>query len=143
MYNFYMKVFITATFKNGENKVEIERLCSLINSTGFEAFCFIRDVENYSKMFNDPKELMIRAKEEIEKCDLLLIDLTNKPTGRAYEAGMAYAFGKKVITIIKKGTELKDTTRGISDSIIEYDNLEDIVEPLKIYYKKLANRSSD
>ncbi len=125
------KVFITASFKNGENKQEIEQLCALVKAGGFEDFCFIRDVENYQKVFNDPKELMLRAKVEISKCDFLLIDLTDKPTGRAYEAGIAYALNKKIIVILKKGTPIKDTTSGIADSIIEYENIEDIVPSLQ------------
>lgn len=125
------KIFITASFKDGKNKDEIEKLCSFVKQAGFEDFCFIRDVENYKKMFNDPKELMERAKEEIEKCDYLLIDLTNKPTGRAYEAGIAYALNKKIIVIIKTGTLVKDTTYGIAEAVIEYNNIEDIVPELK------------
>jgi nucleoside 2-deoxyribosyltransferase len=125
-----MKVFITASFKEAKNKYEIEYLCSLIKESGFEDFCFIRDVENYQKIFDDPKELMDRAKEEIEKSDVLLIDMTHKPTGRAIEAGIAFAQNKKIISIMQKGTKIKDTTRGISDAVIEYDEIKDIVNPL-------------
>jgi hypothetical protein len=39
-----MKVFITASFKDGKNRVDIEQLCSLVRKSGFEDFCFIRDV---------------------------------------------------------------------------------------------------
>lgn len=127
----FMKVFITASFKSGENKKEIERLCAIVKSAGFEDFCFIRDIENYQKVFDNPKELMLRARKEIENCNALLIDMTNKPTGRAIEAGIAHALNKKIILIMKKGTVIKDTSRGIADSVIEYDDLEDIVEPLK------------
>ena len=124
------RIFITASFQEGKNKDEIENLCSLVKSAGFEDFCFIRDVENYQKMFSDPVELMIRAKEEIMKSDYLLIDMTDKPTGRAIEAGMAYALGKKVVVIMKHGTQIKDTIRGISAAVIEYGKIEEIVDPL-------------
>jgi nucleoside 2-deoxyribosyltransferase len=90
-----MKIFITASFRNGENKEEIEHLCGLVKTAGFEDFCFIRDVENYKKAFDDPQELMQRAKDEIDKSDALLIDMTDKPTGRAIEAGIAFALNKK------------------------------------------------
>ncbi len=60
-----MKIFITASFKDGKNKDEIEHLCSLIKESGFQDFCFIRDVENYQKIFDNPKDLMIKAKEEM------------------------------------------------------------------------------
>lgn len=125
------RVFITASFKNGENRGEIEQLCSIVKQAGFNDFCFIRDIENYQKVFNDPRELIERATEEIQKSDFLLIDLTKKPTGRAIEAGIAYALGKKVIVIAQKGTPIKDTTKGIATAVIEYDKVENIVPGLK------------
>ena len=124
------RIFITASFKGTKNKQEIEYLCKLVKSAGFKDFCFIRDIEHYQKIFNNPFELMNRAKEEIQKSDYLLIDMTDKPTGRAIEAGMAYSLGKKVVVIMKRGTQIKDTTRGISTAVIEYDKIDDIVDPL-------------
>jgi nucleoside 2-deoxyribosyltransferase len=124
-----MKIYITSSF--GDSKEAIERLCSIVRSAGFEDFNFIRDIENYQKVFHNPKELMQRAREEIKKSDALLIDMTDKPTGRAIEAGIAYALDKKIIVIMKRGTEIKDTTRGIADTVIEYDELEDLARGLK------------
>lgn len=131
-----MKVFITHSFKEGKNKEEIEHLCSLVKESGFQDFSFIRDIENYQKIFSDPRKLMARAKKEILNSDVLLIDMTNKPTGRAIEAGIAFASNKKVIVIMKKGTKIKDTSRGIADVIIKYDNIEDIVSPLSALFSK-------
>ncbi len=124
-----MKVFITASF--GDTKEEIERLCSAVKAANLEDFCFVRDVENYQKVFDNPKDLMKRAKLEVEKSDALLIDMTDKPTGRMIEVGMAYSLGKKIIVIMKRGTQIKDTTRGIADITIEYDKIEDITDKLK------------
>ncbi|NTU98497.1 hypothetical protein HGA64_00605 [Candidatus Falkowbacteria bacterium] len=126
-----MRIFITATFKNGENRAEIEHLCDLVRQAGFDDFCFIRDVENYQKIFDKPRELMERAKQEIESCDALLIDLTEKSTGRAIEAGIAFALGKKVIVLVKSGSVLKDTAKGIADLVVEYDDMADIPSKLK------------
>ncbi len=131
-----MKLFVTATFKSGENKQEIEHLCALVKRAGFEDFCFIRDVENYQKVFDDPQKLMQRALDEIEKSDALLIDMTSKPTGRAVEAGMAYALSKKILVIAEKGTRIKDTTKGIADVVIEYSIIDDIVAPLSEWLAK-------
>jgi nucleoside 2-deoxyribosyltransferase len=74
---------------------------------------------------------MKQAEAEIKKSDALLIDITDKPTGRTLEAGMAYSLGKKIIVIMKRGTQIKDTMRGIADLIIEYDTIEDIAADLK------------
>lgn len=129
-----MKIFITATFQNDENRLEIEKLCSVVKSSGFEDFCFIRDVENYKKIFNDPKELMIRAREEIKKCDVLLFDATEKSTGRAIEVGIAFSNNKKIIVIMKGGTVIKDSLKGVADAIITYHKVEDIQEKLRNLY---------
>lgn len=124
-----MRIFITASF--GDSQKNIENLCSIVKAAGLEDFCFIRDVENYEKIFDDAKELMRKAKEEIQKSDALLIDMTEKPTGRAIEAGIAYALGKKIIVIMKKGTVVKDTVGGIANVVIEYDSIADILPKLK------------
>ena len=71
------RMFITTHFEHGENKDEIEQLCSVVCSAGFEDFCFIRDVENYEKIFDNAHELMKQTAEEIKKSDYLLLDMTN------------------------------------------------------------------
>jgi nucleoside 2-deoxyribosyltransferase len=131
-----MKLFITASFKGNENKQEIEHICNIAKEVGFEDFCFIRDIENYQKTFSDGKKLMQRAKEEIAKSDALLIDLTNKPTGRAIEAGIAFALDKKIIIIAQKGTAMKETATGIADLVIEYSLIDDIIPPLREWLLK-------
>ena len=129
MYEEIMRVYITSSF--GDGKEEIEKLCSIVKSAGLKDFSFIRDVENYQIVFENSRDLMKRSEEEIRKSDALLIDMTDKPTGRAIEAGMAYSLGKRIIVIMKRGTKIKDTTRGIADKVIEYDAVEDISAGLK------------
>ena len=124
-------MFITASFQGSDNKKEIEQLCFLVKEAGFDDFCFIRDVEHYQHVFDDPKDLMRRAFEEIKNSDWLLIDMTDKPTGRAIESGIAFALNKKIVVIMKKGTIIKDTVIGISEKIIEYENINDILPKLK------------
>ena len=121
-----MKIYITAPFRDWENKDEIEYLCSIIRKSGFEDYCFVRD----EKIFVDEYEMMKRAKEKIEKCDVLLIDYDGPTHGRMIELGMAYAMNKKIVVITKKWTQSKDTVRGVSDRIIEYEDIVDIIKPM-------------
>lgn len=125
-----MKIFITASYKKDQNKKEIEHLCLIVKNSGFEDFCFIRDIENYQKVFNNPTKLMKRAKKEIINCDALLFDASEKSTGRAIELGITYANKKKIVVIMKKGTQIKDTLRGVADAVITYIKIEDIQKPL-------------
>jgi len=125
-----MKIYITSPFRDGKNREEIEALCEAVRSSGFEDFSFIRDIEHYEKMFNDPNELMQRAKEEVEKCGALLINYDGPANGRMIELGIAYALGKKIVLVTVRNTPVKDTVRGVADAVIEYEQLEDISVPL-------------
>ena len=125
-----MKIYITASFKGSDNRKYIEEICSVIKESGFEVFCFVRDVKNDQKAFRNAHELMQRSKKEIEGCNVLLIDYDGPGHGRMIELGIAYALNKKIVLIAKKGTVVKETVSGVTDRIIEYEKLEDIIKPL-------------
>ena len=133
-----MKIYITAHFKEDENKAEIEQLCDLVHEAGFEDFCFIRDIDHYKKVFDDPRELMTRAKSEVLRCDALWIDFATSSTARVIETGIAFGAGKKIIVLVKKGIQLKDTAKGVADKIIEYDDITEIVEPLREFLREVG-----
>lgn len=127
-----MKLYITLTFHGfGNDQEAAEHLCALVKTAGWEDFCFIRDVENYQKKFDSPKDLMQRAREEILNCDGLMIDITEQSPGKIIEAGIAFSSGKKIIVLVKKGLAVRETVKGIADAVIEYEQLEDIVLPLR------------
>lgn len=135
-----MKLFITAKFKGDENKADIEKLCKIVHTAGFEDFCFIRDVEKYQRgVFADSHELMARAREELLKCDALLIDVSDNPGGgRVIEAGIAFGHSKPVIVIAKRGTQIGVPMSGIAAAFIEYEKIEAIVEPLRKFGLKIV-----
>lgn len=127
-----MKIYIAARFKGLENKQEIEELCSAVKSAGMEDFCFIRDIEGYQPIFSDLQQLWRRAKQEIEECDALLIEVSDAPTGgRVVEAGIAYGLGKPIIVIVKEGTTYRPFFDGIATKVISYSRYSDIIEPLR------------
>lgn len=124
---------MTARFKSDENKADIEKLCEIARKAGFDDFCFIRDIEKYQRgVFSSAHELMVRAREELLKCDALLIDLSDNPGGgRVIEAGIAFGHGKPVIVIAKRGTKIGVPMTGIATLVIEYEDIEDIRDHLK------------
>jgi nucleoside 2-deoxyribosyltransferase len=130
-----MRVYVTARFKNAkENRIEIEKLCAAVKSAGMVDFSFIRDIENYEKTFDIPKDLWNAALKELERCDALLVDVSDSPSGgRVVEVGMAYALRKPIFVVLKKGTHLKEFYRGVANLVIEYEEIEDIISPLRKY----------
>ena len=133
-----MRLYVTATFRGAENRAEIEALCALVEAAGWESFCFVRDIEHWEHVFDDPADLMQRSLREIMRCDALLLDMASKPTGRAIEAGMAFATGRRVIVILPRGLPIKATVRGIADAVIEYGPLADIVPRLARLHQEWA-----
>ncbi len=130
-----MKVYVTARYKNAaENKHEIENLCKAVNDAGLVDFNFIRDVEHYQKKFDDQKELWERAYDELRACEMVLIDVSDHPTGgRIVEAGMAYALRKPLIIVKRRGVVHKELFDGIASTIIEYKDYADLSQQLKKY----------
>lgn len=128
-----MRLFVTARFRSDENKADIESLCEIVREAGFDDFCFIRDVEKYRRdVFSSAHELMARAREELLKCDALLIDLSDNPGGgRVIEVGIAFGRDKPVIIIAKRGTKVSVPMSGIAALVIEYEDIVDIRDRLK------------
>lgn len=131
-----MRIYVTARYKGSDNKAEIEALCSAVRSSGHEDFCYIRDVEDYQRTFDDPKKLWKRSEEEIAASDALLIDISDNPSGgRVVEAGIAYALNKPIFVVVKAGQEYKDLYNGIATKVIEYKNYDDISRAISTYTK--------
>lgn len=128
-----MKVYVTTRFKGSkENKDSIEKLCLAVRRAGMQDFHFIRDVEHFEHTFDDPKELWDVARQKIYECDALLVDISDNPSGgRLVEVGVAFALKKPIFVIVNKGVEYKDFYEGIADLIIEYDEIQNITEPLR------------
>ena len=78
----------------------------------------------------DIKEVVEKASKAVEKCDIILIEASEKSNGMYFETGYAKALGKKIIVIHKTGTEA-NFPESAADVSIEYDDFEDLREKLK------------
>ncbi len=62
----------------------------------------------------------------IGECDLVIIELSEKGVGLGIETGYACAKGIPVVTVAKRGSDISETLRGISEEIIFYDDVRDL-----------------
>jgi hypothetical protein len=118
-----MKIYITSRFAGDQNRDEIEQLCAAVRSAGLVDFSFVRDVERYQKIFPDPQELWRRTKEELSRCDALLIDVSDNP----------YALGLPIFVLAKNGVAYKPVYDGIATEIIRYRTYGDSIPTLQKY----------
>jgi len=128
-----MRVYIAYKFTGADKtelKERLEKLSKLIEETlGWETFIFFRDAQNWGEIKMDIKEVTQKAMQEIEKCDAILVEASEKANGVYFEVGYAKALNKKIIIIHKKDKEANflDST---ADVVIEYGDDEDLREKL-------------
>jgi len=122
-----MKAYLAIKYyPDARNRKKIEEISQILENQGVSSFCMIRDREKWGKIKFPPKKLMGLAFRAIDECDFVLVELTEKGYGTGIEAGYAYAKGKPVITIAKKGSDISNTLRGISAKVIEYKNIKEL-----------------
>ena len=73
---------------------------------------------------------MKKALDQVEKADILIVELSNKSVGVGIEAGYAKAKGKPIIYLHKKGTDFKQTMKGIADTVITYKDTKDLINQI-------------
>ena len=127
-------IYIAYKFKE-QNPVKLrerlEELSEVIEeSLKCKTFIFFRDAQNWGEKKMDVKELVKRACKEIKKCDVLLVEASEKARGAYFEVGYAKALKKKIIVIHQEGTEA-DFLKAAGDVSIEYEDLEDLREKLE------------
>lgn len=122
-----MKAYIGIKYhEDYRNKLVVNKISSALERIGYKTSCIVRDIENDGQVKYDPFKLMELTFKEIDSCDLLVIELTEKGVGLGIEAGYAFAKDIPIFTIVKKGADISETLIGISQKILFYDDIEDI-----------------
>jgi len=129
-YDGVMKLYVTSRYKGADRK-SVEDLCAAARAAGMQDFSFIRDIEGYQKIFDNPQDLWRRSKEEIATCDALLVDVSDGPTGgRVIETGIAFGLDMPVLVAVKRGTPYKEIFDGVATMVIPYDSYQDLTAAL-------------
>ncbi|HQJ56242.1 MAG TPA: nucleoside 2-deoxyribosyltransferase [Caldisericia bacterium] len=95
-------------------------------------------VENKNILFNEglnEEDIFKRDIDALEKSDILIADVTNPSLGVGYEIAHAINKNIKVYAFVKKGVNLSCMIKGNKEiTLIEYENLEDLLNQLKKYF---------
>ena len=129
-------------YEDNRNKDLIDSLVARLRSEGLELICMASDVEKWGAVRLSAKELMCRTFEEIDKSDLVILEMSEKGVGLGIEAGYAVAKGKPVIVFISERQELSGTMQGIADTVITYNHPQDISIPSRFKPASLINSGS-
>ena len=108
----------------------IEVISSALEKNGIKSVNMFRDYEKWGEKQFTPQELMRCTFQEIDRSDLLLIELSEKGVGLGIEAG--YAFAKKVpiVIVARTGSDISTTLQGIAQEVIFYDEPQELTHKL-------------
>jgi len=116
-----MRAYLAIKYhEDQQNRDTIEYLSDLLATHGIETACIARDVEQWGEIKFTPQRLMKISFDEIDTCDLIIVELSEKGVGVGIEAGYAYARQIPIITLARQGSDISATLHGISSTIYAY-----------------------
>jgi 2'-deoxynucleoside 5'-phosphate N-hydrolase len=130
-----MKAYISVSFSKRKSvDKEIKVIIDTLNEFKISSFVF---VDNYKFDLTQERQIMEQAMADIDNCDILLAETSDKGIGIGIEVGYAKAKGKTVIYLHQKDTEHSTTVSGISDFQIAYIDTTDLKKQLSDTVRKI------
>lgn len=128
------KAFMSLKFHDGEeDKKKIEDLTQALLKAGIKNVVMARDVEKYGKAVlpEGTKLMPDYAFPAMKKCDMLIVEFSEKGVGLGIGAGYAYAIGLPIYVIAKTGSDISLTMKNLAKEIIFFDNINELTEKFK------------
>ena len=123
-----MKAYISISYNKRKSLSEaLNSITATLAEFNIESFVF---VDHHKFAAAEEKAMMQQCVKEIDSCDMLVAETSDKAIGIGIEVGYAKAKNKPVIYIRHKDAEHSTTVSGISDFQIIYTNSSNINQPL-------------
>jgi len=123
-----MQAYIAISYnKRKQLQPELDAIKEVLKQYSIIPFVF---VDNYNFDAKQEKEMMQSAFAEIDKCDLLIAEVSDKAIGIGIEVG--YAKAKKIVVIYlrHRTAEHSTTVSGTSDHTVIYADTNDLHKQL-------------
>lgn len=112
----------------------INNIIKIINDSGNDVFCNIYCDHFYIENKYSTAEIMEHCFRGLRKCDYYMAFIDNIfGRGMAIECGYAHCLGLKIIACIPNNTKKFTSLKGICDTIIQYDDTNDLYVKLNNY----------
>lgn len=130
-----MKAYISVSYKNRKSvDSEIEEIIQTLRESSISSLVF---VDRYRFELEQEREMMKTAMSEIDSCDLLIAEVSDKGIGIGVEVGYAKAKGKPVVYLRHQNAEHSTTVSGVSDFQVIYSDITDLKQKLTQVITKL------
>ena len=133
-----MKAYISVSYRGRKLADKaLNAIACTLNELKIEPFIFV-DYYRFEPL--QEKQMMKQAMDDIENCDLLMAETSDKAIGVGIEAGYAKAKHKPVIYLRQKEAAHSTTLAGISDFQIIYEGEDDLQIQLAVIMKKILRK---
>lgn len=130
-----MKAYLSLSYsKRRSIENEISVINDILNSFQIEAFIF---VDQYSFQQDEEKKMMHQTLSDIDECDFLIAEVSDKAIGVGVEVGYAKAKNKPIIYLRHSTAEHSTTISGVSDYSIFYNDINDLKGRLSTILKSI------
>ena len=130
-----MKAYIAVSFSKRKLFAKvIAAITETLTHSGIEPLVFI---DQHTFLAEQEQEMMEQAMKDIDDCDLLIAETSEKAIGIGIEAGYAKGKGKPVIYLRHASAEHSTTLSGISDHPVIYKNDDDLKIKLSAVLEKI------
>jgi nucleoside 2-deoxyribosyltransferase len=127
------KAYLAISYTNRKNlRAEVDSIREVLAQHGTELFIF---VDTYQFSPDESRVMMQQAFTDIDDCDLLIAEVSEKAIGVGIEIGYAAAKGKPVVYLRNSSAEHSTTVAGTADHIVLYKGAPDLAGTLA---KKLS-----
>lgn len=128
------KAFMSLKFHDGEeDKKKIDDLTNALLKAGIQNVVMARDVEKYGKAIlpEGAKLMPDYAFPAMKKCDMLIVEFSEKGVGLGIGAGYAYAIGLPIYVIAKTGSDISLTMKNLAKEVFFYDEPSELTEKFR------------
>ena len=91
---------------------------------------------------HEPENIDVDAKDELKRTDALVAETSLPSTGQGIELGQAEVAGVPIICFYKAGTKPSSSLRFVTDKIIEYTDMHDLLAKLQAQLDQLPVRNN-
>lgn len=91
---------------------------------------------------HEPENIDTDAKEELKQTDVLVAEASLPSTGQGIELAQAEAAGVPIICFFKTGTKPSSSLRFVTDTVIEYRDINDLFAQLRAKLEQVALQAS-
>ena len=122
-----MKAYLAIKYyPDNSNKELIIDLTKKLENSGIETISAVKDIEQWGKKKFTPQKLMELCFHQIDFCDMLIVEFSEKGVGLGIEAGYGYAKKHPIYVVAKEQSNISETIKGIAKKIMFYEKTSDL-----------------